>query len=211
MFHGQASQDEFVVLMMNEKRDGYFLEIGSNHPIDINNSYVLEKNYGWKGLLVEFDLNWEPMYKEHRKNPYIIQDATTIDYFSLFQKYEFPKQIDYLQIDLEVSNESTIKTLEHLDATVFPEYTFSTVTFEHDIYTGDHYNTRERSRAIFLRNGYELLFPNVSNGGVHYQFEDWYIHPSAFTEDYLSKLRHGAYTMEHRNIIDILRANRDLK
>jgi len=200
-YAGQACQDGFVVSMTNQKRNGYFLEIGTNHPIEINNSYILEKKYGWKGLLVEYDGTWEPTYLEHRTSPYIIQDATTVDYLSLFRKYEFPKQMDYLQIDLEVSNESTMKALELLDATIFPEYTFSVVTFEHDIYTGDHYNTRERSREIFRKNGYFLLFPNVSNGGIHYQFEDWYIYPSAFPVEFINSLQHPEETMEHTEIL----------
>lgn len=202
MYRGQASQDAFVLSILKNKRDGYFLEIGSNHPIDINNSYLLEKEFGWKGLMVEYEPAWEPMYKEHRTSPYIIADATTIDYLSLFQKYEFPKQMDYLQIDLEVNNESTIKTLELLESTIFPEYTFSTVTFEHDIYTGDHFNTRARSRAIFEKHGYILLFPNVSNGGVRYQFEDWYVHSSTFPVEYIAQLKHDHVTMEHTEIIN---------
>jgi hypothetical protein len=202
MYKGQANQDAFVLSILQYKRDGYFLEIGSNHPIDINNSYLLEKKYGWKGLMVDYEPSWEHMYKEHRTSPYIIADATTIDYLSLFKKYEFPKQMDYLQIDLEVNNESTIKTLELLESTIFPEYTFSTVTFEHDIYTGDHFDTRARSRAIFAKHGYILLFPNVSNGGLRYQFEDWYVHPSAFDADFIAKLKHDHDTMEHTEILN---------
>jgi hypothetical protein len=30
---GQANQDKFVLNVLKEKRNGYFLEIGSNHPI----------------------------------------------------------------------------------------------------------------------------------------------------------------------------------
>ena len=45
MFKGQAEQDKFVLNMLKNKKNGFFLEIGSNHPININNSYILEKNY----------------------------------------------------------------------------------------------------------------------------------------------------------------------
>ena len=44
MYLGQAQQDKFVLNVLNEKKNGYFLEIGSNHPININNTYLLEKN-----------------------------------------------------------------------------------------------------------------------------------------------------------------------
>jgi hypothetical protein len=38
MFRGQAQQDRFVTTIMKQKQNGFFVEIGSNHPIDINNS-----------------------------------------------------------------------------------------------------------------------------------------------------------------------------
>ena len=37
-FLGQSNQDEFVIKLLNYKKNGYFLEIGSNHPININNT-----------------------------------------------------------------------------------------------------------------------------------------------------------------------------
>ena len=53
-FNGQSGQDIFVQWALQEKRGGTFLEIGSNDPIQINNSYVLEKDYGWRGIMVEY-------------------------------------------------------------------------------------------------------------------------------------------------------------
>ena len=63
MFYSQACQDKFIVNVLKGKRDGFFLEIGSNDPIVINNTYTLEKNYGWKGIMVEFSPTFEASYK----------------------------------------------------------------------------------------------------------------------------------------------------
>ena len=41
MYLSQAEQDKFVLQVLKEKKNGYFLEIGSNHPVNINNSYIL--------------------------------------------------------------------------------------------------------------------------------------------------------------------------
>lgn len=172
----QSAQDQFVLKVLDYKINGYFLEIGSNHPININNSYLLEKQFKWTGLMVEYERCYEDLYKTYRTSNYIIKDARQVDYLELFQKYNFPKQMDYLQIDLEVTNGSTIECLEILDKTIFPEYTFNVVTFEHDIYVGDHFNTRNRSREIFKKNGYTLFYSNVKNQNCEY--EDWYIHSS---------------------------------
>ena len=38
MFNGQAEQDKFVVSILKNKTDGFFLELGSNCPININNT-----------------------------------------------------------------------------------------------------------------------------------------------------------------------------
>jgi hypothetical protein len=175
----QAGQEQFVMNTLHNKRNGFFLEIGSNHPININNTYKLEKEYGWDGLMVEYDPSYESLYKIHRTSKYIIQDATTINYLELFQRYNFPKDMDYLQIDLEVDNRSTLSTLELLDKTLFREYKFATVTFEHDIYRGNYFDTRKKSRDIFEKNGYILVFPDVENDG--YKFEDWYVQRSQVT------------------------------
>ena len=86
MFNGQSEQDKFVMNILKHKQNGFFVEIGSNHPININNSYLLETSYNWKGIMVENDPEFLPSYIEHRPNSiHVIQDATTIDYKELFQ------------------------------------------------------------------------------------------------------------------------------
>ncbi len=178
---GQAGQDIFIRTVLKDKRDGVYVEIGSRDPIDINNTYPLEKILGWRGILVEWDTKYAPLYKEIRPNSYpILEDATKIDWVFHFEKANIPKNVDYLQIDLEVENRSTLTTLEELDRQVFDTYRFATVTFEHDIYSGNHYNTRAKSREIFQRRGYLRVFSDVQNEpcyGRTWPFEDWYVHP----------------------------------
>ena len=189
MFRGQAQQDRFVTTIMKQKQNGFFVEIGSNHPIDINNSYLLEKTYNWKGIMIEYESEYLPSYKQHRPNSiHVIQDATTIDYKNLFEANDVPVQMDYLQIDLEVDNGSTIQTLETLNNEVLDTYTFATVTFEHDIYRGDFYNTRMRSRQILEERGYVCVFKDIHNKEPRYVYEDWYVHPSLVDMDYVNAL-----------------------
>ena len=190
MFYSQACQDKFIVNVLKGKRDGFFLEIGSNDPIVINNTYTLEKNYGWKGIMVEFSPTFEASYKEKRPNSiHIIKDATTIDYKSVFVNNNMPASMDYLQIDLEVNNRSTLTTLEVLDRDIFDNHTFATVTFEHDIYTGNHYNTREVSRQIFNKRGYVSVFQDVCDHRSAIVFEDWYVHPTLVDMVYVNALK----------------------
>lgn len=49
----QFLQDVFCALTMGEKKGGYFVEVGVGSGKAISNTYMLEKHYGWSGLLVE--------------------------------------------------------------------------------------------------------------------------------------------------------------
>jgi hypothetical protein len=187
MYLGQAQQDKFVLNVLKNKKNGYFLEIGSNHPIDINNSYLLETKYDWKGIMVEYNSYYLPLYKQHRPNSiHIINDATKVDYKNVFEKNNMPLSFDYLQIDLEANNGSTIETLQKLDNEIFDTYKFATVTFEHDIYHTNFGNTRLESRNIFKKRGYFCVFEDISN--LRNPYEDWYVHPDLVDMDYINNL-----------------------
>ncbi len=197
----QASQDKFVLSVLKNKLNGTFLEIGSNHPIAGNNTYLLESEFGWRGVLIEFDPAFEPLYSSLRQNSiYQINDARFVDYESILEN--FPTDMDYLQIDLDVDNKSTIDTLELLDKTVFYKTRFATVTFEHDIYRGNYFNTREKSREIFKKHGYELVFPDVSVvfQGQDCVFEDWYVHPDLVDMQMMNAVRSDT-SMNHEDIL----------
>jgi hypothetical protein len=177
MTNGQAQQDKFILNILKNKRNGYFLEIGSNDAVAINNTYLLEKNYGWRGIMIEYDWKFLPGYKHLRPNStHVIHDATKIDYKVLFETNNAPTNVDYLQIDLEAANGSTIETLKNLDKNILDKYKFATITFEHDVYHTNFGNTRNVSREIFAKRGYVRVFSDVNNGGIN-PYEDWYVHP----------------------------------
>jgi len=187
-FNSQCAQDLFVVATLKNKQGGTFLEIGSNDPVIINNTFLLESEFGWRGVMVEYDQSYLPSYITKRPNShYVMQDATKIDYLTELQKAGMPNSIDYLQIDLDVDNRSTIDTLIRLDQTVFDTYTFATVTFEHDVYRGNYFDTRKISREIFAKRGYVCVFKDVDGGGG--AFEDWYVHPTLVDMNHVNTFR----------------------
>ena len=201
-YNGQAGQDLFVLKVLNSKYKGTFLEIGSNHPIKINNTYLLENTYNWNGIMVEYDNNFIELYRQYRPlSKWVISDATKINYKVLFEENKMPENIDYLQIDLEVNNNSTLQTLKLLDEQLMDKYKFATVTFEHDIYSGNYFDTRNESRKIFEKRGYELVFPDVMNDGN--AFEDWYVHPELVNMNYINNIKSN-HSMEYIDIINKL-------
>lgn len=49
----QLHQDLFVLWETRKKKNGFFVEIGACDGLLFSNTYLLEKEYGWKGILVE--------------------------------------------------------------------------------------------------------------------------------------------------------------
>ena len=49
----QLKQDIFVLEELNFKRNGYFVEFGATNGIDLSNTYLLEKEFEWTGILAE--------------------------------------------------------------------------------------------------------------------------------------------------------------
>jgi FkbM family methyltransferase len=62
----QLRQDLFALSQLNGKRDGYFVEFGATDGITLSNTYLLEKVYGWKGVLVEPARVWHGALKNNR-------------------------------------------------------------------------------------------------------------------------------------------------
>ena len=204
--YSQTAQDLFVISVMKEKQNGYFIEIGSNHPIQHNNTYLLETKYNWKGLMVEYDKSFESSYKIHRPNSiYQMNDARLVNYREILDTNNFPENIDYLQVDLDVNNKSTLDTFLLLNNTVFAKYKFATITFEHDIYTGNYFDTQSISRQIFADRGYILVFPDVSVfwEGSYKPFEDWYVHPDLVDMNFINSIKSNS-SFEYTDIVKIL-------
>ena len=211
-YNGAAGQDKFVLNVNKFKKNGYFLEFGSQEPINDNNTYLLESEYGWKGLMFEWEEKYAPRYEKHRgeDTTYIIGDAVDHDYALLFSKLEVPETIDFLQIDLEPGMLSPLTLLQKLNDQVMDNHKFATITFEHDIYVGEpnsphnggsplnqgrpydyenFHKVRDGSRKIFEERGYVLVFPDVNdNQEYNLPFEDWWVHPDLVDMDYVKQI-----------------------
>ena len=188
-FNGQALQDKFVLNILKNKKNGTFLDMGAHEPIYINNTYILEKEFGWKGILFEYMQHFRPSYEEHRSNSvHVISDATTLDYTRLMDETEMPENIDYLSLDLD--GDATIKALRKLDEKVMDRHKFAVVTYEHDVYAGgNHIAAREESRNIFKRRGYVCVFEDIHHESPDIVFEDWYVHPDLVDMEYVNTLK----------------------
>ena len=49
----QLKQDLVILSLLNFKRYGYYVEFGATDGYNLSNTYLLEKQFGWDGILVE--------------------------------------------------------------------------------------------------------------------------------------------------------------
>lgn len=214
-FYSQASQDRFVYTILYEilsKQDGgSYLEIGAGHPIFYNNTYWLEKNLKWKGISVDIDAHLKSIWDSNRTNSLLIGDATCLDYQAVLAG--FPPVIDYLSLDVDDNYHVVLEKIP------FDQYIFKIITIEHDFYRyGDAF--REKEREILTSLGYYCLFSDVGltdppfgsyewpfGSFGNWSFEDWWIHPSAFSPEMLSQLTalHPSSSRSHKEVIEILK------
>lgn len=173
-------QESFVISMTEEKKNGFYVELGSAHPYEESNTSLLESKYGWKGLALEIDKDLSELYNSSdRTNKCINADALTFDYLRYFGENNFPTTIDFLQIDIDGHDDGNC--LLALVALPLLKYRFSVIIIEHDV--SQNYkraSMRDAQREILSSLKYKLIGQTLS--------EDWWIDPES--------IRHEAHSNE---------------
>jgi hypothetical protein len=169
--------DDFVLEMLKNKKNGYYVELGAADPISGSNTYKLEKDFGWTGVSFDLDETHSTKFNEIRSNPCLAEDAITFNYAEYFEKNNFPKRIDYLQVDVDTGYTEGGRPLGNpgsnllgLIALPLNTYRFSVITFEHDALI--HYklnSVRDAQREILDSLGYALV--------KRIAWEDWWVDP----------------------------------
>ncbi|MEI6116355.1 MAG: FkbM family methyltransferase [Burkholderiales bacterium] len=62
----QLWQDLFVLHELDMKRDGFFVEFGATNGVSLSNTFLLEKQFGWKGILAEPARCWHTALEKNR-------------------------------------------------------------------------------------------------------------------------------------------------
>lgn len=62
----QNAQDLFVISNTNQSNTNFFVEFGATDGIDKSNTFLLEKEFGWNGILVEPASIWHKDLKNNR-------------------------------------------------------------------------------------------------------------------------------------------------
>jgi len=167
-------QESFVINITKEKRNGFYVELGSGDPYEESNTSLLEE-LGWRGLSIDIDQSIVDKFNlSNRTNKSICADALRFNYNDYFYKNEFPKNIDFLQIDIDGHDKGNC--LLALLALPMLEYRFSVIIIEHDlIQNHKNVNMRDAQREILSSLGYKLV------GQTH--SEDWWIDKTTIREN----------------------------
>ena len=174
--NSQVNQDLFVLCVLNGKRDGTYIEVGANEPVRLSNTHLLETKLNWRGISFELSPTLAEEFNRTRRNVCLRIDATEADYTNIIRLAGFGNHIDYLQLDIEPAY-NTLKALRAIDLSRF---TFSVITFEHDVYQGGEAEKLE-SRQILEAHGYTRVVSDVRH--QQNSFEDWWVREDALDND----------------------------
>lgn len=96
-----------VSTQSNKPRKPYFVEFGATDGVTLSNSYLLEKNYGWTGILCEPAKYWHSQIELNRKAVIDLRCVYTED----------NKELEFLETKIgELSTIAKFKKNDHLSA-----------------------------------------------------------------------------------------------
>jgi len=94
----QLRQDLFVLNQLNFKKGGFFVEFGATNGFDYSNTYLLEKKFGWNGILAEPSIGWH--------NDLIVNRNCNIDKNCVWTKSNL--LLDFIEV-----NDKELSTISH--------------------------------------------------------------------------------------------------
>ena len=162
-------QDIFVLSVLDGKRNGTFVEIGSGHPTLFNNTKLLEEEFDWKGISLDNSERFAHIFSRERNTTMVLADASTSHYDGLFKQNCLEEHIDFLRINAEGASIAALNNMP------FDKHEFGIIQFQHNAcWWGEQF--REESRKKLQEIGYILFVSDVAVDNSQ-NYEDWWVHP----------------------------------
>ena len=197
--NAQLRQDLLALYFSDNKRNGFFVEFGACDGEHLSNTLLLEKEYGWDGIIAEPGRNWHNDLKNNRscsietlcvysssgltlnfaESPYQVNSTVeefiysdhhaeyrqnssvypieTISLDDLLKKYNAPRDIDFVSIDVEGAEYEILSTFSF-------DWNIKLFTIEHN-----HNSQRDNIYNLMLSHGYVRILEEIS------EWDDWYI------------------------------------
>lgn len=196
----QLGQDIFVLSELGFKRDGFFVEFGATNGLDLSNTYLLESDFGWSGILAEPATSWHESLRLNRKakidtrcvwsqsgdslvfNETDMKEFSTIDHFSSADLHEKNRLNGSKYI---VDTVSLLDLLDELEAPRIIDYlSIDTEGSEYSILENFDFS-KYSFRVITCEHNYTPMRDKIkilleSKGYVRKytnlsKFDDWYV------------------------------------
>lgn len=198
--YSQLKQDLIVLDFYKNKKNGYFVDIGAHDGISLSNSYLLEREFGWKGICVEpIPKIYERLKKNRKETTTTVNkgvyntDGTILDFLldsetmfsGISEDVDMKKLSKYEKINIETITLN--KLLKDSNAPSFIEYlSLDTEGSEYKILEAFDFSkyrfglihlehnyiegNRKKIRDLLTSKGYKYLREN--------NFDDEYVHES---------------------------------
>jgi len=168
--YGQSDQDIWVLSMLDGLRNGTYLEIGAGWPEHISNTALLELQFAWRGVSLDYQDLYPDMWQAAGRKSFFKGNGQTVDFDLLLA--DMPTVIDYLSVDCDPGWVS----FEILQRIPWDRYRFRLITFEHDCHA-EGPAIKYASREFLQSQGYKLVANNISaDNGIACDYEDWWAH-----------------------------------
>lgn len=89
--YAQFNEELIIRDVFEDKKSGFFVDIGANHYKKNSTTYYLDKNLGWQGIAVDALVHYQSDYKKYRPNVnylnYFISDKShiTTDFYQVLE------------------------------------------------------------------------------------------------------------------------------
>jgi len=132
-FKSQHGQDEYIIKLLNNKQNGIFVDVGAAHPTKLSNTYIMESELGWTGLLIEADEYFLSQLRQYRTSTVIealvFNTNTILEYEYIYEPTEgFGNHIRNLGLNhgsayklIKTARKSTTTLQQILDSNDMPE------------------------------------------------------------------------------------------
>ncbi len=196
----QLFQDLFALSVLNFKHGGFFVEFGATNGVDLSNTFLLEKRFGWNGILAEPGRTWHETLRRNRNcnietacvwkesGASLIFNATewaelgTIDSFSSSDHHAQRRDVGS---KYEVNTISLIDLLEKYSAPHVIDYlSIDTEGSEGEILSSFDFD-RYKFRLITCEHNFsserETIYSLLTKNGYERKYEafsdfdDWYV------------------------------------
>lgn len=192
-WYSQAGQDLWVWEMLNEQRDGFFVEVGAYDGVQTSNTYALEQ-FGWSGVCIEANPTLLDRLAANRTCEIVWGAVTsytgTVEFAgdrivgsggfevpcttltAMLDAVQAPHDIDYLSIDIEGGEFDALRVFD------FERYSVKLMTVEHNLYCeGPGY--KDALHTLLSAQGFVRIVedaPCLDPNPLYFMqpYEDWY-------------------------------------